>query len=430
RAHEKGLELNCYIPPDVPVFLIGDPVRLRQVITNLIINAIKFTEKGEVSLFVENDPDAGEPGCLRIRVSDTGIGIPSEHLNCIFERFAQGDSSITREYGGTGLGLAICQRLAALMGGRIWVDSEVGKGSTFSCTVRLGIQAKPNASLALPWEQVKRIKALIVDDNATNRLILRESLVAWGASVKAVEDGYQALAELQKARRADEPYHLVMLDHRMPGMDGFELAERIKNDPGIRDVTIIMLTSDNRADDVARCPEVGILRYLLKPVKQSSLLEAINTTIRGVSSADAEPSPVAAPEKVESQGHPLRILLVEDSESVRLVIQSYLKNTPHEIDIAENGAIALDKFTSERYDIVLMDLQMPVMDGYTATRAIRKWERGKGVAETPIIALSAHALKEDTQMSLDAGCAAHVTKPIKKAQLMEAIDLYTSRAMV
>lgn len=423
-AHEKGLDLNCQISPEVPNALVGDPVRLRQVITNLVGNAIKFTQQGEISLHVENAPETGEPGHLLFSVSDTGIGILEEKLDPIFDSFTQADSSITREFGGTGLGLAICRHLVEMMGGRIWIESEIGKGSNFYFTAKFDIQAEPAKRPVLSWEEMQGLKTLIVDDNATNLRILKETLTAWGASATAVADGYDGLAELARAENENQPYQLLLLDHRMPGMDGFTMVENINQNLGIGDMTIMMLTSDDRSDGIARCQELGISRYLVKPVKRFDLFQAITTTALRVQAIPKD-SPTVALSPTSEDKRALRILLVEDSQHNRFLVQSYMKETSYQLDTAENGEIAVGKFTSGAYDLVLMDVQMPVMDGYTATQVIREWEKEHGVEPTPIIALTANALNEDDQKSLNAGCTAHVTKPIKKAVLMEAIIEYT-----
>ena len=420
RAHEKGLDLNCRVAPDAPTALIGDPGRLRQVLVNLLGNAIKFTEFGEVALNVEKGPETGGSGFLRFQVSDTGIGIPEDKLGAIFDSFAQVDSTITRRYGGTGLGLAICQHLVELMGGRVWVESTEGQGSTFYFTARFESRPYAPKETKLLEKHLVGVKTLIVDDNATNRLILTEMLVGWGASVVVAEDGHQALAELDRSRNQGTPYQLLLLDRRMPEMNGFQVVERIKQDLGITDITIMMLTSDNRSEDIARCRELGISRYLIKPVRRSELYQAIIAA--RAPQIDTPPAvetltspPIAADQR------PLRILLVEDSEDNRLLIKSYLKNLSYEIDVAENGEIAVRKFTSSRYDLVLMDMQMPVMDGYAATQAIRRWEQEQGTTPTPIIALTAYALKDEVQKSFDVGCTAHVSKPVKKSTLFQTI---------
>lgn len=426
RAHEKGLELVCHIESDVPVGLVGDSLRLNQVITNLVSNAIKFTENGEVTLHVANDPESLEIGSLLFRVTDTGIGIPPEKLGFIFDRFTQADSSTTRQYGGTGLGLAICNRLTELMEGRIWVESEVGQGSTFCFTSRFSLQAEPNVDLSPPREDLKGLKALIVDDSAASRTILKKMLAAWDITATEAEDGYRALAELERASTENEPYQVLLLDSDMPGMDGFQVAEHMSENLGVGDMVVMMLTTRERSVNIARCRELGISRYITKPVKSSELRQMIDVSLGLESSVFHVPPTGEKLDTLETQ-HALRILLVEDSEDNRLLIQSYLKKTPYQLDVAENGEIAVGKFTSGEYDLVLMDVQMPVMDGYAATEAIRMWEEGKGVKPTPILALTANALKEDAQKSLDAGCNGHITKPVKKNALMEAIFEHTTR---
>ena len=278
RSHEKGFELNCHVKPNLPSTLIGDPVRLRQVVTNLLSNAVKFTAKGEVVLKVESDPESDDPGHLLFQVSDSGVGIPADKIDAIFESFTQADSSTTREYGGTGLGLAICSRLVEMMGGRIWVESEMGRGSTFFFTAQFGVQDNPDRR-ALSWDSLVGVKTLIVDDNATNRLILTETLGAWGAVTTAVDDGFQGIEALSQAKAVNAPFELLLVDRRMPGMDGFGVAESIKEDLGIADMTIMMLTSDNRSEVISQCEQLGISRYLIKPVKRSELLKAITNAL-------------------------------------------------------------------------------------------------------------------------------------------------------
>ncbi len=424
RAHEKDIELLYNIMADVPNNLVGDPDRLSQILFNLIGNAIKFTERGEVMLSIENDRRAKECGSLLFSVSDTGIGIPPDKLERIFDSFTQADSSITHKYGGTGLGLAISKQLIELMGGHIWAESEEGSGSRFYFTVRFGIRTESKEQVGLGVD-LKGLKTLVVDDNATNRLILRETLAGWGASVTEVEGGREGLAELKRARESGKGYQLLLLDCRMPDMDGFEVVEHISKELGIMDMAIMMLTSNNRQGDGKRRQESGISAYLVKPIKRSDLLKAINATV-GKSKTTVQSPPMIAMADVPEDKRALRILLVEDSADNRLLIQSYLKRTQYRIDVAENGAVAIEKFKSGRYDLVLMDMQMPVMDGYSATQVIRKWERDRGVECTPIVALTAYARKEEWQRSIDAGCTAHITKPVKKATLMEAIREYTT----
>jgi len=425
RAHEKGLELACHLMPKVPVHLIGDPGRLRQVLTNLLGNAIKFTERGEVVLEVGlAGPDQGATGepqqsTLLFSIKDTGIGIPPEKLDYIFEKFTQADTSTTRRYGGTGLGLPITKRLVELMGGRITVKSQPGQGSTFSFTLTLPIPPEPEKPEIVPVTDLRGLRILIVDDTATNRLILRETLTSWEAVADEAPDGVLGLEQLRKARDAGEPYRLVLLDYRMPGMNGFEVADAIKRDSTLDGTTLLMLTSDIRSGDLTAVRKLGVEGYLVKPVKRAELREAISLAL---SRAPEQPeAPAPARPQVREEQRPLRILLVDDSADNRLLVEAYLRKCPYQLDLAENGEVAVEKFKSGNYDLVLMDMQMPVMDGYTATRTIRQWERQQGLKPTPIIALTALALKEEVQKSLDAGCNAHLTKPIKKPILLEAI---------
>ncbi len=359
-------------------------------------------------------------------MSDTGVGIPPALGEYIFDAFTQGDSSTTRRHGGTGLGLPISKRLVEAMGGRIWVDSEVGEGSTFYFTASFTAQADEGVTTAAPLPKMSQVKTLIVDDNATNRFLLKEILARWGAPATEVEDGKQALLELTRAKMKDEPYHLVLLDHRMPGMDGFETAERIKKSLGMLSTTIIMLTSENRAGDIETCRQLGISRYLVKPIKQSGLRAAVTAAI-GVDVPAANSSSPPAVTSDSPEPSPLRVLLVEDSEDNLRLFQLYLKDPSYDVGVAEDGEVAVGKFMTGQYDLVLMDMQMPVMDGYTATKAIRKWEDENGRKPSVILALTAHALNGHGEKSLAAGCNAHITKPVKKAVLLEALREHTMK---
>ncbi len=423
-AHDKGLELACQVMADVPRDLVGDPHRLRQILLNLMGNALKFTMAGEVVLRVQNDPDARQPGALLFSVSDTGIGVPGDKLGIIFESFTQADSSTTRQYGGTGLGLAISKRLVELMGGRIWATSTVGQGSTFSFTAKFRVQEEPKVRTLAPPAELQGVKALVVDDSATNRLVLKGILTAWGMQVVEAPNGVDGLAELMRAHESGDPYRLVLLDCRMPEMDGFQVAERLRAIPNLAGITVMMLTSDSRTDDKTRSHELGMAGYLVKPVKRAELFEAIATAMGRSQVFAPAPALDSAPAVTKDQ-RALRILLAEDSQDNRLLVQSYLKHTPHHLDLADNGAIAVAKFKARGFDLVLMDMQMPIVDGYAATRAIKQWEKETGRPPTPIIALTAFALREEIQKSLDAGCTAHLTKPIKKATLLNAIQEHT-----
>jgi PAS domain S-box-containing protein len=424
RAHEKGLELALRIDPDVPNFLVGDPARLRQVLINLIGNAIKFTERGEVTVRIEREPDSATAGTLRFSVIDTGIGVPPETRDLIFAAYAQVDTSTTRKYGGSGLGLAISKRVVELMRGRIWTEAHAGPGSTFCFTATFEVDVRPSPRPSASPMDLEDVKTLIIDDNSTNRLILREMLTRWGATVTEASGGAEGIAEMLRGRAAGLPYSLVLLDRRMPGVDGFQVAERILGDPTMATTVILMLTSDNRAGDVARGRELGVAAYLVKPVKRAELLEAIHAA--GAGADDSVDLPATLPSQARAAAPALRILLAEDSPDNVLLIQAYLKPSGYVAELAGNGEVAVQKFISGAYDVVLMDVQMPLMDGYSATRKIREWEIARGRAPIPILALTAHALPEEVRKSLDAGCTAHLTKPIRKATLLRAIEEYTS----
>ncbi len=418
RANEKGLELACHLSPDVPCSLIGDPNRLHQILVNLISNAIKFTERGSVTLEVTNAAHGKVPGDLHFAVSDTGIGIPQDKLTAIFERFTQADKSIARQYGGTGLGLTISKQLAELMEGRIWAESVRGHGSTFHCVVRLGVGPGPKA---LPRTiDLHGLRSLAVDDHPINRKILVETLSAWNSHVTAVPDGVQALAALRDASESSRPYGLLFIDCRMPRMDGFQVVDAIGKSNLAEGLTIIMMASDHWADDIARTYDMGLGGYLTKPIRRSDLLQTVSIAMgrtRGVQTA-----PVPSRPSLPVASRPLHILLVEDSPDNQVLVRSYLKSTPYRVDVAEHGGVAVEQFKRGRYDVILMDMNMPVMDGYEATKAIRAWEQDQDLPKTQIIALTALVLKEEGEKILEAGCNAHMTKPIKRQTLLEVLQ--------
>ena len=429
RANEKGLELACHLSPDVPRAVIGDPNRLHQILINLISNAIKFTDSGSVTVRVMRDPELSLPGAIRFSISDTGIGIPSDKLGAIFESFTQAHASVTRKYGGTGLGLTISKQLAELMNGRIWVESTLGTGSSFHCCVQLVVQSSPTSTHDNVQVNLQGVRTLVVDDHATNRLILRETLSALGAEVTDTASGHEAIEEWRRAVTTERPYKLLLLDCRMPEMDGFQVAEEIKRAGVPQGLTIVMLASDHWADDIARTYDMGLGGYLIKPIRKSDLLQTISIALdrsKGIQhTAGSAPVDTTSPTEVRA----LRILLVEDSSDNQVLIRSYLKQTPHRLDIADHGGIALELFKNGHYDLILMDMQMPVMDGYEATKAIRAWEREHDLPPTQVIALTALALKEDGVKILDAGCNAHMTKPLKKHTLLEVLQACTSRCV-
>jgi len=423
RANEKGLELACHVDRNVPCQLVGDPTRLTQILINLLGNALKFTEKGSVIVRVTNDSDRNVAGAVRFSITDTGIGIPSDKLVSIFDNFTQAHASTTRQYGGTGLGLAITKRLAENMNGRIWAESIVGTGSTFHCSVLLQAQPEPLHQQSATPINLEGIRVLVVDDHPTNRLILRELLSAWGAQVTEASDGMTALDKLRQAFEREQAYELVLLDCRMPEMNGFHVVEQLKSLPDGSCPTVIMLTSDHWADDIARTYDLGLGGYLIKPIRRSDLVQTIGIALGRTKGTPTTGVEVTASPPTGST-RPLRILLVEDSPDNQLLVRAYLTPDDYSLDVAEHGGIGLDKFKAAHYDVVLMDVQMPVMDGYTATRAIRSWERDHDLPPIPIIALTALALKEERARIFEAGCNTHLTKPVKKSTLLEVLRAY------
>ncbi len=421
-AHRKGLELTAHVDPGVERWVVGDPDRVRQVLVNLLGNAVKFTDEGEVVAEVEQleggDDDSGI--LLRFEVRDTGPGIPEERRRAVFERFTQADSSTTRRHGGTGLGLTISAALVEKMGGEIGVESAEGEGSAFHFTARLEPgepteEVPPDADEA----DVAGLRVLVVDDNATNRLVLREVLQGWGARTRTVPGGREALDELRSASDRDRPYDLVLLDGQMPGMDGFEVADVIREEEDLVKVAMMMLTSTGQQRrHVERAREAGIASYLVKPIRRTRLLQAIHRVLAGAGGGGAGER--ARRGEVVKEA---RILLVDDTEENRMLVGAYLKGTAYELETAESGEEAVDTVCrdDERFDLILMDIQMPVMDGYDATRAIRAWEEEVGRDPVPIVALTAHALDAERKKSAEAGMDHHLTKPIKKKELVAAI---------
>ncbi|MBI4970876.1 MAG: response regulator [Candidatus Omnitrophica bacterium] len=421
RAHAKGLELAFQILPEVPTKLMGDSNRLKQVLVNLIGNALKFTEKGEVVLEVTSAEKTEDQCRLLFSVKDTGIGIPNEKLKQIFDPFTQADASTTRKYGGTGLGLTISKKLAERMGGGIEVTSQLGQGTTFCVTLPFEIQKGGSIQETSSISSLKGLSVLLVDDNATNRLILNRILESWEAQVTQAASGEAAISELKRSIAANHPYQLLLLDCRMPNMDGFQLIEEIKKESHCERITILMLTSDARYGDIARAQKLGVSGYLLKPIRKMDLFNMITSTL-----AKREDK-VQGPEFKETVPQnnfvqPLHILLAEDVQDNQILIQAYLKGTSWRLDFACDGREAVEKIQSDHYDIVLMDIQMPVMDGYAATHAVRNWEKEQGRDSVPIVALTARALKEEVQKSIDAGFTAYITKPIKKQRLLDVIQ--------
>jgi PAS domain S-box-containing protein len=420
RAHSKGLELACRVHPDTPDRLIGDVGRLRQIINNLVSNAIKFTERGEVVVQVEPRSQQADGVEMLFTVSDTGIGIPAEKQRLIFTAFEQADTSSTRRYGGTGLGLTISSHLAEFMGGRLWVESEVDRGSRFRFTARFELAPDPQESLTSPPARISGTRVLIVDDNATNRQILSEMLRNWGIRVTEAENARQAMEALQLAQQQGNPFALVLNDACMPDVDGFNLAERIRADQQLGGTIIMMLTSGDRPGDIQRCDTLNIGTYLLKPIKQSELFDALMSEL-GVTSAEDEPSEESADGENAADLGPLRVLLAEDSMFNQKLAVALLEKRGHSVVVAQHGREALAAIEHSSFDLVLMDVQMPEMDGLEATRAIRAQELGRG-CHLPIIAMTAHAMKGDRERCLEAGMDAYVAKPVRAKDLFATIE--------
>ncbi|MCS7238921.1 MAG: response regulator [Thermoguttaceae bacterium] len=423
RAHQKGLEIACHLRRGVPVGVVGDNTRLRQVIVNLVSNAIKFTERGEVELTVEPEGFVNGHVILHFKVRDTGIGISPDKIHKIFEAFEQGDTTRRRRYGGTGLGLAISRRLVEAMGGRIWVESTPNVGSTFHFTVRLGLspEEKEEPHLVIP-PLLRGLRVLVVDDNATNRRILGEILESWEMQPILAESVEQALAILVDAERAGNSIPLVITDVNMPGQDGYELVRIIKQDKKLGSTVIMMLSSGERPEDLRHVESLGVSAYLLKPVKQSELLDAIIMAL-GVEPVEDRRESVEIFRRVPRR--PLRVLLVEDSLINQKLAVGMLHRWGHEVVVASNGLEAVQIYQKEHFDLILMDVQMPEMDGFEATEAIRALERRTG-KHVPILAMTAHALKGDRERCLAAGMDDYVGKPIRPELLFEKLELLTA----
>jgi len=430
RAAEKGLELTYLIPPDVPDNLIGDPGRLRQIVVNLVGNALKFTEQGEIVVVVTVESIDESNVELHFVISDTGVGIPDEKQSQIFEAFTQADSSTTRRFGGTGLGLHISMQLVKLMNGQLWVESEDGLGSTFHFTARFGIgETSPEQS----WFKVEELtgtRVLVVDDNSANRRILEDSLTNWGMLPTIACDGREALAALEEAAGRGEPFPLALLDMMMPEMDGFELAEQIQKDARLQGCSLIMLSSAGRTETSSRYRELNVAQYLIKPVKQSDLRQSILRVLNARQAADRGEVALADDPGRRAQVEPdaavrsLRILLAEDGLVNQQVACGLLERRGHQVFVVNNGREAVAAVERATFDLVLMDVQMPDMDGIEATIAIRQQEQATG-GHIPIVAMTAHALKGDRERCLRAGMDNYISKPVKPALLYEVVESVT-----
>ena len=432
KAHEKGLELVGGVRAEVPEFVIGDTTRLRQVLVNLIGNALKFTDRGEVALTVNVAAKREDAMDLEFAVRDTGIGIAAEKREMIFEAFAQADGSTVRKFGGTGLGLAISERLVTAMGGRIWVDSEPGKGSQFHFTVSVGCVGEPFGQLAPGEGTLEGTSVLIVDDNPTNRWVLVEQLRGWGMRPEAAEGAEQALAMIQAHAEGGDPFRMVVTDLHMPGTDGFGLVTSMRERWASQQMVVLMVTSGEHPGDLARSRQLGIAAYLTKPVRRNELRTAM---AGGIASrkclqnpgkrAEPRTSRASRPE-IRPSSRPLRILLAEDTAVNEMVACAMLEAAGHTVEVARNGRQAVECMSKGPFDVVLMDIQMPEMDGFEATAAIREREKQTGV-HTPIIAMTAHALSGYRELCLAAGMDEYLTKPIKRKLLLQTLDALPGR---
>jgi signal transduction histidine kinase/DNA-binding response OmpR family regulator len=437
QAHQKKLELSCHVLPDTPDRLRGDPTRLRQILMNLVGNAVKFTAKGEVAVRVECDEDGEDTVLLGFAVRDTGIGIPAEQQGRIFQAFTQADGSTTRTYGGSGLGLAICSKLAELMGGAIRVESKPGTGSTFSFQLRFSLQRGVGAGMltgagagkpSLDASTLRGVAVLIVDDNATNRMILRELTLKWEMKPTLCESGEEALTLLEYARSQGTPFPLVLLDSQMPGMSGFEVAEHLKEKPHLGYAMVIMLTSAGLRGEGARCRTLGIRAYLPKPARRADLLEAMKLILSTATpatgeKASSEPAGLVTVHTLRERRTRLHVLVAEDNAVNQTLARRLLEKRGHTVVIAENGRAALDAMERDSFDLILMDVQMPVLGGLEAAACIRERERlAGGGARIPIVALTANAMAGDRERCIESGMDEYLTKPIQARELFATME--------
>jgi two-component system, sensor histidine kinase and response regulator len=424
RAHQRGLEFACRIRPEVGEWASGDPGRLRQVVVNLIGNAIKFTEKGEVVLEVSKESEDETSSLLHFAVRDTGIGIPKEKQSLIFGAFTQADSSMSRRYGGTGLGLAITQRLVEMMGGRIWVESELGRGSTFHFTARFGKFAAPGKGLRdIEPEVLRGLRVLVVDDNESVRNILEEIFTAWNMRPTAVSDVSAALEALERGVETRSAFALVVADAQMPGRSGFELACEIRRRIPGNAPKFVMLSPSAKEVMSSPCHEPGIDVFISKPIQQSQL----HDTLQNIFAPAIEPREIVPGVARVNEGKPgMRILLAEDNAVNRLVATRLLQKGGYEVVVAENGREAAELAKRDDIQIALMDVQMPEMDGFEATQAIREREKVTR-AHLPIVAMTAHAMKGDRERCLAAGMDDYLTKPIRSAELFALLEQYARK---
>jgi two-component system sensor histidine kinase/response regulator len=420
RTAQKGLELACRVQPNVPEHVYGDPVRLRQVVLNLVGNALKFTERGEIVLLVKVEAASDEAVSLHFSIRDTGVGIPQNKLGTIFESFTQADGSMSRKYGGTGLGLTISTRLVNMMGGKIWVESDLGKGSTFHFTTRLhlleGGEELIEQAVSVSWQN---LPVLVVDDNETNRRILFEMLQHWGMRPTLADSGKAALVALNAVRHTAGAFPLILIDAHMPEMDGFALTEQIVAMPEFRSSSVIMLTSAGQPNDARRCRDLGLAGYVTKPIGQSELLDVISGGLRRKAGATARKAETRA--AVATAQRALEVLLVEDNVVNQKLALLLLERRGHSVTLAGNGREALKVLEKRSFDVCLMDIQMPELNGLETTAAIRAKETGTPY-HLPIIAMTAHAIKGDREICLQAGMDGYLSKPVRADEMFQTIE--------
>lgn len=422
KTNAKGITLKTAIEPGLPCALRGDPARLQQIIANLLSNALKFTECGEITFAVAVDP--GNAQRLLFAVTDTGIGIPDSKLDVIFEDFVQAESSTTRRFGGTGLGLGICRRLVNKMGGMLAVKSAVGNGSCFSFDAIFAASAQANLPRPELTAGLLGRRVLIIDDNITNRLIFAEMCRAWGMKALECDSAASALSSLESAIQHGEAIDLIIADRFLPNTDGLELVSQIRET--FPRLPVLMITSDSVPGDRTKVLQLGITEYAVKPVRRPELLRLI-VRILGLVDRSDEERLATSNEALNESAYKVKLLIAEDSEDNRFLIQEYLKSGQYEITFVDNGELAVNAAGAAEFDLILMDMQMPVMDGLMATRLIREAERKEQREPVPLIALTAHARREDNQLSKAAGCNAHISKPISKQELVNSIDKYALR---
>jgi signal transduction histidine kinase/DNA-binding response OmpR family regulator len=429
RAVQKGLELACHILPNVPDALIGDPTRLRQVLVNLVGNALKFTAKGEIVVRVEKESETESEVVVHFSVRDTGVGIAKENQAAIFGAFTQADNSITRKHGGTGLGLAICTRLIEMLGGRIWVESELGRGSTFHFTSRFGLQKLvPAQAQIVEMDMLRGLPVWVVDDNATNRRLLQEILAVWGMIPRLFDNGEAALTALGEAKSSGQPVPSIILDVQMPDMDGFTVVEKMRQIPNFIKPKVIMMTSAGFRGDAARCRELGVEAYLSKPIAKSDLLDAIKKTLGHRGNEQVTLALVTRHSLHEDHAR-LTILLAEDNRVNQLMAVRLLERRGHTVVVAGTGKAVLLALDKQPFDVILMDVQMPEMDGLKATVLIREREKVTG-KHVPIIAMTANAMTSDKENCLSAGMDGYLSKPINSEELFATLGAIQPGACV